>query len=418
MVIRARSEWWNPGLLTLGCLLAGTLTACGRADAPGIGTQFSDSAGVTLAESPGFPEAGAGGWALSQTPTLSIGTMEGDTLYELFQVSGAAKLSDGRIALTTIGDRRLRIFAPDGTFLASFGREGEGPGEFRDIRVMGTVGFDTLVVLDGRQRRTSRFHSEVGFLGQALLPEEAGVAMHSNGMFGDGSIVFGGGVTFGGGEEAPAPGYERLTNPYFSVALDGSGITDFGEFTGTEVIWTTGEFEGRRTLAAGFPHFGKSPRAMARGDRLVLGTRDRYEVNVFDSSGELVRIIRVQVPPVAVTDAHLEGLLEETLARLPDPELAPAIRSGFRDAPHADFMPAFEALVLDSEGCLWVEDTHIPGDTLRSWTVFDEEGVPLTRLSLPVANRVLDIGKDYVLAVFADELGVESVRSYPLTRGG
>ena len=75
-------------------------------------------------------------------------------------------------------------------------------------------------------------------------------------------------------------------------------------------------------------------------------------------------------------------------------------------------------LDLDTEGCLWVEDVHLPGDTLRSWTVFDEEGVPLTRLSLPAENRVLDIGKDYVLTVFEDELGVESVQSYPLTRGG
>lgn len=416
-----REGRWEPkasGSLFLAVLLTGALTACGPADRPGIGTEFIDSAGVTIAESPGLPEAGAGGWTLGQTPTLSIGTLEGDTLYELYQVTGAVKLSDGRIALTTNGNRQIRIFTPDGTFLASFGREGEGPGEFRAILVMGTVGLDTLVVLDGRGRRVSRFHPEVGFLGQTLLPEEAGVAMHSNGMFGDGAIVFGGGVNFGGGGDTPPEGYERLTNPFYSVSLDGSGITHFGEFPGTEVVWSTGEFEGRQTLAAVFLHFGKSPRAMARGDRLVLGTRDRYEVSVFEPSGRLVRIVRVQIPPVAVTDAHLEGLLEEWLARLPSPDMAPAVRTGFRDTPHAEFMPAFEALILDAEGCLWLEDVHLPGDRLRTWTVFDEEGVPLTRLSLPFENRVLDIGEDYVLAVFEDDLGVEYVRSYPLDRGG
>jgi len=85
--------------------------------------------------------------------------------------------------------------------------------------------------------------------------------------------------------------------------------------------------------------------------------------------------------------------------------------------PHADFMPAFEALLLDSEGYLWVEDKNIPGDTLRTWTVFDKSGVPETRLSLPATNRVLDIGRDFVMAVFRDELDVEYVRVYPLTRG-
>jgi len=101
------------------------------------------------------------------------------------------------------------------------------------------------------------------------------------------------------------------------------------------------------------------------------------------------------------------------------PELAPQIRAGFReDNPHADFMPAFQALLLDSEGNLWVEDYNLPGDTLRNWTVFDEEGVPITRGSLPMENRVMDIGQDFVLALFRDELGVEYLRSYPLTRGG
>ena len=418
MIPEAGSAPCRLRLEILGCLLAGALTACGPTVPQGIQTQFSDSAGVTIAESPGFPEPGAGGWALGQTPTLSIGSLEGDTLYELYQVTGAVELSEGRIALTTNGDRRVRIFGPEGAFLDGFGREGEGPGEFRDIKVMGMVGLDTLVLLDGRQRRVSRFHPEVGFLGQTLLPDEAGVAMHSNGMFGDGSIVFGGLVNWSRGEDTPTAGYERLTNPYYSVSLDGSGITHFGEFPGTEVSWTTSQVNGRSSLGAAFVHFGKSPRAMARGRRLVLGTRDRYEVNVFDPSGQLVRIVRIQVPPVPVTEAHLDGLLEEWLARLPSSDMAPAFRAGFRDTPHAETLPAFEDLLLDSEGCLWVEDIHIPGDTLRSWTVFDEEGVPLTRLSLPTDNRVLDIGEDFVLAVFSDEFGVEYLRSYPLTRGG
>ena len=418
MVAEARSERWSIGLQIFGCLLAGTLAACGPADGPGIQTQFTDSAGVTIAESAGLPEQGAGGWVLGQTPTLSIGTLDGDSLYQFFGVTGAVKLSDGRIAMTDNGTHQLRIFAPDGTFLSRFGREGEGPGEFRNIQVMGTVGSDTLVILDGRQRRTSRFHPEEGFLGQIVLPEEAGVAMHSNGMFGDGSIVFGGLINWNRGDATPNSGYERLTNPFYSVSLDGGGIQHFGEFPGTEVVWMTGHLDGRETLSAGFVTFGLSPIARARGDRLVLGTRDRYEVNVFDASAALTRIIRVQTPPVAVTEAHLNGYLEEMLARLPSPDLAPQVRAGFRDAHHADFMPAFETLLLDSDGKLWVEDHNLPGDILRSWTVFDEEGVPLTRLSLPNTNRVMDIGEDFVLALYRDEMDVEYIRSYPLTRGG
>lgn len=418
MFPEAHKERKRTGLQVLSWFLAGTLTACGPAGPPEIQTEFSDSAGVTIAESSGLPEPGAGGWVLDGGPTLSIGTLDGDSLHQFFTITGGVRLFDGRIVITDMGTYQIRIFSPDGTFLTRFGREGEGPGEFRHIRVMGTVGSDTLVVMDGRQRRTSRFHPDSGFLGQTLLPEEVGITMHFNGMFGDGSVVFGGGVNWDRGEEETQPsGYERLTNPFYSVSLDGSEITHFGEFPGTEVVWKRGVFEGRETLSAGFPHFGKSPRAMARGDRFFLGTRDRYEINVFDPSGGLVRIVRVLIPPVAVTTEHLDGLLEEQLARLPDPAMEPAFRTGFRDNPHADHMPAFEALLLDSEGCLWVEDKNIPGDTLRTWTVFDRDGVPMTRLSLPMANRVLDIGEDFVLASFTDELDVEYVRVYSLGRG-
>jgi hypothetical protein len=313
------SEGRTSGFRILGILLAGALAACGPVDNARVQTQFRDSAGVVIAESSGLPEMGAGGWVLDQTPSLSIGTVEGDPSYQFHQISGAVKLSDGRIAISDNGDRELRIYSPEGAFLTRLGREGEGPGEFRHLLVMGTVGLDTLVVLDGVQRRVSLYDPDEGFLGQALLPEEAGMAMHSNGMFGDGSIVFGGSMTLAAAAEAPEAGYQRLTNPYYSVTVDGEGITHFGDFPGTEVYWTGGVMDGRETRAAGFVLFGRSPRAWARGDRLVLSTRDRFEVNVFDLSADLVRIIRVDVPPVAVNAEHLDGLLEERLARLPSP---------------------------------------------------------------------------------------------------
>jgi hypothetical protein len=414
---RTGADGWRSGFGILGSLLAGALVACGPRDHAGVQTQFRDSAGVVIAESSGLPEMGAGGWILDQNPSLSIGTLEGDPSYQFHRISGAVKLSDGRIAVSDNGDHELRIYSSDGTFLTRFGREGEGPGEFQEVLVMGTVGLDTLVVLDGSQRRVALFDPDEGFLRQALLPEEAGVILHSNGMFGDGSIVFGGAGTLAAARESPASGYQRLTDPFYSVTVDGEGITHFGDFPGTEVYWTVGVMNGRETRAAGFVLFGKSPRAWARGDRLALGTRDRFEVNLFDPSGDLVRIVRVDVPPVAVTAEHLDGLLQERLAQLPSPDLAPAVRSAFGDTPHAETVPPFETLLLDSEAFLWVEDYHLPGDTLRSWTVFDWEGVPKTRLFLPYANRVFEIGEDYVLALFENDLGVHFLRMYPLARG-
>ena len=49
--------------------------------------------------------------------------------------------------------------------------------------------------------------------------------------------------------------------------------------------------------------------------------------------------------------------------------------------------------------------------------MFDGEGRPRTRLSLPSDNRLLDIGRDYVMAVFEDPLGVQYLRLFALSRG-
>jgi len=57
-----------------------------------------------------------------------------------------------------------------------------------------------------------------------------------------------------------------------------------------------------------------------------------------------------------------------------------------------------------------------PGEARNRWSVFDPTGVWLGELSLPASLRVTDIGADYVLGVYRDEFGQESVRRYALWR--
>lgn len=170
-------------------------------------------------------------------------------------------------------------------------------------------------------------------------------------------------------------------------------------------------------ISARMPTFGKRPRAAARGIRLVLGSGDSYELKVFDPLGRNTRIIRLASPSLPVTQEHLDAYLEEQLEALDDPAMAARVRSSFPDRPHADVFPAYGSLHLDAEGFLWVEDYTLPGATRRGWTVFDPEGRPVTRLSLPSENEILDIGSRQVLTLFEDELGVEYLAVFHLDRG-
>jgi hypothetical protein len=415
-----RSPRSEHSYLTLLAFLALAITlglfACRGGDPLHLQTQVRDSAGVLIVESRSLPETEAGGWSLEQRPSLSIGTFEGDTIYQFYQVSGGLRLPDGRIAISDNGNLQLRLFGPDGTFLRAFGREGEGPGEFRSMEILGILGPDTLEVVDPRLRRISLYHPEGGLLEQVTIEAAAGPTLVTNGMLDDGAILLGGELSFGPGGDTPRNGLNRSEARYRLLNRRGLLEVGFGSIPGAELYMQTRGSGGELYISAVPVPFGKRPAAHARGSRVFMGSADTYEILGFDRRGRMDKIIRVLEASAPVTSRAVDRLIEERVADLPDPAGAPAMRSLLREIPTPETVPAYQNLTLDSEGFLWVEDFRPPGVGLRTWAVFDGEGVPRARLSLPATNRVLEIGEDYLLTVFSDARGIEYVRLYSLER--
>jgi hypothetical protein len=52
---------------------------------------------------------------------------------------------------------KIRVFDSGGTFVKALGREGDGPGEFRDIQALAVSPDDEVVVYDRTHRRLTRF---------------------------------------------------------------------------------------------------------------------------------------------------------------------------------------------------------------------------------------------------------------------
>lgn len=131
----------------LCCLATFILSGCGGERSNTVTTLFRDSAGIVIAESPELSPSHLPPWALSPEPLTAIGSFDGPEESQLFRVRGALRLPDGRIAVGNSGTSEIRIFAPDGRFLHSFGGEGEGPGEFSYLALVGLRG-DSLVAVD------------------------------------------------------------------------------------------------------------------------------------------------------------------------------------------------------------------------------------------------------------------------------
>ncbi|MGD8321253.1 MAG: hypothetical protein PVJ02_12375 [Gemmatimonadota bacterium] len=104
--------------------------------------------------------------ALSASPTLEIGVMEGDPHYTFQTITSVVPLASGNLVVSDGGATEISEYAPDGTFVRRWGRRGGGPGEFRSLSRVYLLGTDSLMALDGTTRRVSVFDTAGTFAHQ------------------------------------------------------------------------------------------------------------------------------------------------------------------------------------------------------------------------------------------------------------
>jgi hypothetical protein len=401
-----------PSLQTMAVLVSLTF-ACTPDDGSAPNVVRRDSANLVIVENLGSPPRDGGGWVVSEAPLLSIGSVEGEEPLQLYGVAGGHRLSDGRIAVVNAGSREVRVFAPDGTHLVSYGRPGAGPEEFEAPVLCGTVD-DTLLVVDRAHHRISYLHPDLGFVRLARVSDEVGGYLNPAGTFRNGETVFGGAFDMRRIEEVQN-GMNRGHTFYRSSKPDGSMATDFGDKLGAEFYIKDLEGSGQDSNPALIP-FAKGPLATASPGYLFFSDMDTWEIEVYRPSGEMVRIIRSRWDPIPVTPEDGERYVENVVAEMNDPSQAPRIREYFGSLPLPDHFPPFSNLMSDVEDHLWVQDYQRPGEENRAWTIFDEEGSMVGRVILPENFNPFEIGEDYILGVGWDEMDVEYVRMYGLVR--
>jgi hypothetical protein len=391
-------------------LLAAGLAGCGGSDADQTFT-VRDSAGVVIAENlAAVPAPGA--FALSPEPVVQIGAVDGDDAYLFARVRGGVRLSDGRIAVLDDRAAEVRIFDADGRHVRTLGRKGEGPGEFDTASFLGRLPGDTLVVVDTPRRRINFFHPDDGFIRAVTARDDDAGYLLVAGMFGDGTLV-----EFNTVFNADAPeGYARRPVEYRTVGRDGAGVAELGTYPGYESVLAMVS-EGDQTFAmTGQAPFGKQPAVAVGGERFFFGSQDTWEIRVLRMDGSLERLIRWDRTPEPVTEAQVADFVDRVVSRMEDNNLARRYRRFYADAPAPETHPAYGDLFVDRLGWLWVQEYRVDPEAPDHWTVLDPDGRVAGAAELPADFRLLDIGRDYVLGRWVDDLGVSYVRLYRLTR--
>ena len=109
-------------------LLAVAFASC--ESAPSSPVIAVDSAGVRVVVSD--PSASDATCAVGEEPLLVVGDREDDPAHLFGRVVGAARLSDGSVAVVDPTVNQVRVFDETGEHLRSLGRLGDGPGEFKN----------------------------------------------------------------------------------------------------------------------------------------------------------------------------------------------------------------------------------------------------------------------------------------------
>lgn len=91
----------------------------------------------------------------------SIGIELGDSNYVFGAILDAVYLSDGRIALLDVIQRKVLVFSGSGEFIGSVGREGTGPGEFISPFSMTALSGGGFAVSDVQQGKVAFFNSDL-----------------------------------------------------------------------------------------------------------------------------------------------------------------------------------------------------------------------------------------------------------------
>ncbi len=372
-------------------------------------------------------------WTL-QGPELRIGSID-DPDYAFGPVSAMTTLEDGTILTLHGQEQTVRRWSAEGEAAGSFGREGEGPGEFTRAFSMGRFG-DTIWVFDrGRASRATFFDGDGELLGTVSARPELG----ERGMDPNRAPVQAELPSRIGGFYAVNPAFsrslasgEQQRTTHARLAADGTvpdtlwiqrwerhDVLTF--VVGGEDSYTQQPIRERPLIEATPEHLTWVERRVPAQEEEV----GRWSLIRVDMRGATLKEATFEYVPevlpasvadsaIAATSERLAEFLVEGLG-LPRAEVDDGVREGAWVPPTR---PAVDELFITEDGESWVRLWRPLDDGSREWRVIDPAGRDLGLLRTPPGLRVLHAKGNLVYGIERDGFDVDYIVRYQRVRAG
>jgi hypothetical protein len=418
---------------TAAFLAAVLLVACEAGPAVGPPrVHVLDSAGIEIVENEGPVWAADERWRIGEEPLLHIGDgADGDPELQFARIAGVHRLSDGGVAVTDQWTPAVSFFDASGELMGRFAQVGSGPGELPGGprsgagSVLGSFscGADTVYVLI--PQRVAAYAPPADFV-RGFSLEPAGRIRACTGS----RILAQRGSTPWRDE----PGFYVDSVEVAAHDLDGALVAVLDTLPGDERVYSRGAHEGTGYARRAF---GAALSVHGRDGSVATGFGDRFQIELRDDQGRIERIIRVPGRERPVRGPDLDRFRDYVFNLWPgNPQERAGLEEQLDEAARRN-APAFAELHLDRAGHVWAREyDHLDAvaffdlsflgppfeaprmDGPRRWLVFQPDGRLLGEVTMPTDFEVYEIGEDWVLGVWRDEMDIEYVRIYPILKGG
>jgi hypothetical protein len=320
------------------------------------------------------------------TEELSIGEVEGDENYMFGQNIYFNTDEDGNFYVSDMDAHRIQKYDPDGKFILTIGREGQGPGEFGNFSFVGFDKDKNIYINDVLNSRISFFDKEGQYLKQIRLTERySQVVLNSKNFI----IANKSALSEEGNVQKLSYLYGLFDGELNLVAELFKDEIEMPLPTGRDLS-TMGEYIAKVFSISAFRPLVIM--TLADNDSIYLGYPNKYVINVYSPEGKLVKKVSRDYDPIPVSKKDKEDYVKLVSSSLPALFTEDIREKAFQNIKYPKYKSAYQGFTLMENDWLCVVVDSVE-DEYTLLDIFDQEGKYIAHFTTPVPAEGIRAGQ-------------------------